>query len=88
MTAITPRRRTRTRASEPAQPAASPPAAPDLAAVVDVMARMLARLIVHVSRAKAVQPARFRQIVTQELRVGTDAEVDLIEAWLTSRPGG
>jgi hypothetical protein len=81
MTAITPRRRTR--ASEPAQPAASPPAAPDLAAVTDVMARMLNRLIVHVSSAKAVQSASFRQIVVQELRLGTDADVDIIEAWLT-----
>jgi len=44
---------------------------------------MLNRLIVHVSSAKAVQSASFRQIVVQELRLGTDADVDIIEAWLT-----
>jgi hypothetical protein len=78
-------------AAEPAaEPdlAAEPAAEPDLAAVVEVLARFTAKLIVHVSGLHAVTAASFRQIVVQELRLGSQADVDLIEAWLAAHPDG
>lgn len=63
-------------------------AEPDLAAVVDVLARFTAKLIVHVSGMNARTPASFRQIVVSELHLGSQADADLIETWLTRHSGG
>lgn len=64
------------------------PDEPDLAAVVDVLARFTAKLIVHVSGINTRTSASFRQIAIQELHLGTQADVDVIEAWLTRHSGG
>ncbi len=64
------------------------PDEPDLAEVTAVLARLTARLLVHTSSRQASMPASFRSIVTRELRIGSDADVDLIEAYLTHHPGG
>lgn len=58
--------------------------APDLAGTVTVLARVLARLAC--SRSQVRGPATFRQIATTELKIATDEEVTVIEAWLTAHP--
>ncbi len=79
---------TRARVIANGKPGRELPEEPDLAAVASVLARLTARLIVHVSSRSAGTAATFRSIVTRELRIGTDADVDVIERWLTNHPGG
>lgn len=79
---------TRARAISNGRPAPALPDEPGLAEVTAVLARLLARLIVHVSSSKTAMPASFRQIIVQELRLGDQADVDVIEAFLVNRPGG
>jgi hypothetical protein len=66
-------------------PAAPPCDCEDLAEVVTVLARVLTRLVVHVSRGP--HPASFRSIAVRELRVASEAEIDLIEKFLTGHGG-
>lgn len=80
----------RDRATGTPEPAPGAPDEPGLDELVTVLARLTARLIVHISRSHAQQGqgATFRAIVAHELHIANDAEIDIIEAWLTSHPGG
>jgi hypothetical protein len=80
--------RARGAAAEP--PASKPAAEPALDEIVAVLIRLTASLIVYLSSTPALmgQGATFRSIVTHELRLADDADVDVIEAWLTSHQGG
>jgi hypothetical protein len=53
-------------------------------AMISTLTRVLNRLIVNSSFGPG--PASFRQIATAQLRVATDAEIDLIEAWIKAHP--
>jgi hypothetical protein len=70
--------------SKPAgAPAAPPPCGhEDLAEVATVLARVVTRLIVQVAPGTA--PESFRALAVRALRVASDRDVDVIEAWLTS----
>jgi hypothetical protein len=67
------------------KPAPRPPAPGELEEVVTVLARVLTRLVVHVSRGP--HAASFRSIAVRELRVASEAEIDLIEKFLTGHGG-
>jgi hypothetical protein len=88
---MAPRARAIGREDKPGQPtttmhAVELPAEPDPADVLAATVRMLARLVVHVSGLNTRTSASFRQIVVQELRIATESDVDLIEAWLSNHP--
>lgn len=70
----------------PRKPADAGPAA-DTEAMITAVAMVLARLIVQ-SPGRSPYGGTFRQIAVQQLRVATDAEAELIEAWLIAHPGG
>jgi hypothetical protein len=67
-----------------AKPAPEP--APDAGQLLTVLARMTAALAVRCSSGQ--HSATFRQIAVRELSIATDAEVDVLEAWLTAHPPG
>jgi hypothetical protein len=56
----------------------------DLAEVVATWIRITSRKIVH--DAPGLTPAGFRPIATTQERIASDAEVDLIEAFMTAHP--
>jgi hypothetical protein len=58
--------------------------APDAEQLLTVLTGFVARLAVKASTGR--DSASFRQIIMQELRLGSHADVDIIEAWLTSHP--
>lgn len=66
------------------QPADS--AAPDVEVMITTLTRVLNRLIVNASFGPG--SVGFRQICTQQLHIASDAEVDVIEAWMTAHTGG
>jgi hypothetical protein len=71
------------RQQAPAEQPVQDPA--DLAAVVAVLATVVCRVVCQVAPGRA--PATFRQIATTQLRVASDAEVDVIEAFLAGHGG-
>jgi hypothetical protein len=68
------------------KPADGTPAAPapGAEAMITTLARVLNRMIVNASYGPA--PMSFRQICTIQLHVASDAEVDVIEAWMKAHP--
>ena len=52
--------------------------------VLTVALRVLARFAVRES--PGARSASFRQIATSELRIASDADVDVLEAWLRDHP--
>jgi hypothetical protein len=65
-------------------PAAASCGHQDLAEFATVVGRVVTRLIVQVSRGPYA--ATFREIATQELRVASTAEADVIEKFLGEHP--
>lgn len=53
-------------------------------ATITTLIRVFSRLVV--SNAYGPGALTFRQIATQQLRIATDAEVDIIEAWVRAHP--
>lgn len=72
-------------ARKPADDTAATPA-PGAEVMLSTLTRVFARLVVN--QALGPGPASFRRIVTQQLHIATDAEVDVLEAWMTTHPGG
>lgn len=70
---------------KPAAEAAAVPQ-PEAEQLLTVLTRVLGRLIVQ--SAQGQYSATFRRIAVNELRVASDADVDLIEKWLTEHPPG
>lgn len=66
------------------RPSAEADAAPDAEQLLTVLAGVVGRLVVRSSAGR--DPATFRQIAVQELRVASDVDVTLIESWLTAHP--
>ena len=60
--------------------------APDTTAMVAALARILSRYLV--SQGYGTGSLTFRQVVTAQLRIATDAEVDTLEAWMAHHAGG
>lgn len=66
-----------------------PPAdstAPGAEAMITTLTRVFARMVV--SQAAGTMALTFRQICTQQMRIANDAEVDILEAWMTGHPDG